>query len=129
MRHHRGARDDRLHRAQVLAERPGSLAGVHEPAAGGAAALDLAPEHAAVEAPGVLPRGQLGLRERREARVDDARDLGVRLEEGRDLERVRGLRAAADAHRLRRLEREEGLCGNRVDGVGRPKFDKFPHSI
>mmetsp|Transcript_31002 Transcript_31002/g.95760 ORF Transcript_31002/g.95760 Transcript_31002/m.95760 type:complete len:455 (-) Transcript_31002:40-1404(-) len=102
VRHHGRARDDGLGRAEVLAQAPRLLDGVHELAARLRAALDLEPQHAAVEAAAVLLVSERLLRVRLEARVADGVDLRVGLQELGD--RLGVVRLLADAER-------EGLGG------------------
>lgn len=65
------AGDDGLGGAQVLAETPGALNGIHELPARRSAAADLERQHAAVHPVLVLLVGQRLLRERLEARVPE----------------------------------------------------------
>mmetsp|Transcript_38226 Transcript_38226/g.119968 ORF Transcript_38226/g.119968 Transcript_38226/m.119968 type:complete len:348 (-) Transcript_38226:635-1678(-) len=109
MRHHGGARADRLERAEVLAERPRPLDRIHERAARRGAALDLEPEHAAVQAVHVLPVGELLLREGGEPRVANHVHLWMPLEELGNGLRVFALLPHAQRERLCRLQRVEGV--------------------
>mmetsp|Transcript_47824 Transcript_47824/g.154823 ORF Transcript_47824/g.154823 Transcript_47824/m.154823 type:complete len:352 (-) Transcript_47824:387-1442(-) len=109
VRHHGGARADRLERAEVLAERPRPLDRIHERAARRGAALDLEPEHAAVQAVHVLPVGELFLREGGEPRVANHVHLWMPLEELGNRLRVLALLPHAQRERLGRLQRVEGV--------------------
>lgn len=69
VRHHRGARQDRLRRPQVLAEAPWPLHRVHELAPGLRSPLDLEPQHGPVDAVAVLRVGEGLLGEAGQSRV------------------------------------------------------------
>mmetsp|Transcript_117186 Transcript_117186/g.332068 ORF Transcript_117186/g.332068 Transcript_117186/m.332068 type:complete len:397 (+) Transcript_117186:149-1339(+) len=112
VRHDRAGRDDALRRAQVLAEAPGPLARVHQARAGLGTPDDVEPEHAAVQVVPVLLVRERLLGEGGQARVDDPGDLGVLLEELRDVHGVLGLLLHPEGHGLGRLqydERREGV--------------------
>lgn len=112
MGHDGGAGDDGFGGAEVFAERPGALDGVHELAAGFGAAVDFEVAEGTVVATLVLlvSEGLLGVRG--EAGVGDAHNLGVGFEHGGDLHGVFGLLLDTEAEGLGALELVEGDLGS-----------------
>mmetsp|Transcript_57181 Transcript_57181/g.149770 ORF Transcript_57181/g.149770 Transcript_57181/m.149770 type:complete len:231 (+) Transcript_57181:160-852(+) len=108
MRHHRAGRDDALRCAEVLAQAPRPLDLVHQLGAGRRAALDVEPEHAAVQAVAVVLVRQCLLGEGGQARVVHLGDLGVALQEGGDGHGIGALLLHAQAHGLGGLQDDEG---------------------
>mmetsp|Transcript_58237 Transcript_58237/g.127849 ORF Transcript_58237/g.127849 Transcript_58237/m.127849 type:complete len:395 (+) Transcript_58237:164-1348(+) len=108
MSHDGASSDDALGGAQVLAQAPGPLDGVHQAGACLGSAHDVEPEHAAVEAVAVVLVGQLLLGVRGEAGVDDLGDLRVALQELGDLHGGGALLLHSESHGLGGLEDHEG---------------------
>eukprot|EP00756_Hemistasia_phaeocysticola_P026797 Hpha_TRINITY_DN16084_c1_g2::TRINITY_DN16084_c1_g2_i1::g.120568::m.120568 len=108
---HSGAGNDRLRRAQVLAQCPGALDRVHDLDTGLLPPLDLEPEHTTVDTVLVLPVRERLLLERLEARPHHLVDGGVLLEELGDGLGVLSLLLDTQDQRLRGLELEEGGPG------------------